>query len=106
MNQSSKPFLFPKLLGAGEFTLKSEKLTAVQVIIIAAAVILSIAAKIYLIPFNMMDMGDSATRVWNALWWAQKPFFIMPESGHPCARTTGPRLDRSEPLMLDPQAGA
>lgn len=83
MNQPTKPFLFPKLLGAGEFTLKPEKLTALQISVFAAAVILSIAAKIYLIPFNMMDMGDSATRVWNALWWAQKPFFIMPESGHP-----------------------
>jgi len=83
MNQSSKPFLFPKLLGAGEFTLKPEKLTAPQVTVFVAAVILSVAAKIYLIPYNMMDMGDSATRVWNALWWAQNPFFIMPESGHP-----------------------
>jgi hypothetical protein len=31
----------------------------------------------------MIDMGDSATRVWNALWWAEKPFFVMPVSGHP-----------------------
>jgi hypothetical protein len=78
-----KPFLFPKLLSGGEFSLKPEKLTMPQTGIFAAAIIISIAVKIYLIPFNMMDMGDSATRVWNALWWAQKPFFVLPESGHP-----------------------
>ena len=83
MNNTKKPFLFPKLLGSGEFALHSEKLTGTQIIIFAAAIIITIAAKIYLIPFNMMDMGDSATRVWNALWWSQKPFFVLPESGHP-----------------------
>lgn len=31
----------------------------------------------------MMDMADSATRVWNALWWSQNPFFVLPKSGHP-----------------------
>ena len=44
---------------------------------------ISIGVKIYLIPYSMMDMGDSATRVWNALWWAQNPFFVKPQSGHP-----------------------
>jgi hypothetical protein len=83
MNENRKPFLFPKLLSAGDFTLRSEKLTASQMWVIASAILISFAVKIYVIPFNMMDMGDSATRVWNALWWAQKPFFIMPESGHP-----------------------
>ncbi|HAX50025.1 MAG TPA: hypothetical protein DCX92_13665, partial [Bacteroidetes bacterium] len=63
MNNTKKPFLFPKLLGSGEFALHSEKLTGTQIIIFAAAIIITIAAKIYLIPFNMMDMGDSATRV-------------------------------------------
>lgn len=83
MTNTKQPFLFPKLLNIGAFKLKPEKLTRSQVAAIAIAIIISIAIKIYLIPFNMMDMGDSATRVWNALWWAQKPFFVLPESGHP-----------------------
>ena len=83
MDNIKKPFLFPKLLGSGEFKLHDEKLSGAQIIIFAAAIIITIAVKVYLIPFNMMDMGDSATRVWNALWWAQKPFFVLPESGHP-----------------------
>ena len=68
MPNIKQPFLFPKLLSTGDFTLKPEKLNLTQVLVFAAAVIISIAVKIYLIPFNMMDMGDSATRVWNALW--------------------------------------
>ncbi len=83
MTNTKQPFLFPKLLSIGSFTLKPEKLTCSQVSAIATAIIISIVVKIYLIPFNMMDMGDSATRVWNALWWAQNPFFVLPESGHP-----------------------
>ena len=83
MANTKQPFLFPKLLGSGTLTLKSEKLTFAQTGILAAVILISIAVKIYLIPFNMMDMGDSATRVWNAFWWAQKPFFVLPESGHP-----------------------
>lgn len=83
MANIKQPFLFPKLLSGGSFTLKPEKLSGKQTAILAAAVIISIAVKVYLIPFNMMDMGDSATRVWNAFWWAQKPFFVLPESGHP-----------------------
>lgn len=83
MTNTKKPYLFPGLLSSGEFTLKPEKLSGMQIGIFAAAIIITIALKIYLIPFNMMDMGDSATRVWNALWWSQKPFFVLPESGHP-----------------------
>ncbi len=83
MANIKQPFLFPKLLSIGNFTLKPEKLSIAQISIFAAAVIISIAVKIYLIPFNMMDMGDSATRVWNALWWSQNPVFILPGSGHP-----------------------
>lgn len=44
---------------------------------------ISIVIKILVIPYNMMTMGDSATRVWNALWWSQEPFFVLPKSGHP-----------------------
>ena len=79
MANTKQPFLFPKLLGSGTFTLKSEKLTFAQTGILAAVILISIAVKIYLIPFNMMDMGDSATRVLNAFWLAQKPFFVLPE---------------------------
>lgn len=78
-----KQAFFPKIFSKGEFQLKPEKLTTQQVIILLAVVIFTTLAKVILIPYNMMDMGDSATRVWNALWWAQKPFFLMPESGHP-----------------------
>lgn len=86
MANTKQPFLFPsRVLGISmdNFTLKPEKLNLTQIAVFAAAVIISIAVKIYLIPFNMMDMGDSATRVWNALWWSQNPVFILPESGHP-----------------------
>ncbi len=86
MTNTKQPFLFPsRVLGIsmGNFTLKPEKLNIAQISVFAAVVIISIAVKIYLIPFNMMDMGDSATRVWNALWWSQNPIFILPESGHP-----------------------
>ena len=79
MNQ---PYL-PKLIGTGDFKLKPEALSNTPSITFWAIVAVTIIGKIILIPYNMMDMGDSATRVWNALWWAQNPFFIMPESGHP-----------------------
>lgn len=83
MEQNKEPFISKKLLSTQGFTLKPEKLSGAQTAIFAAVILISIAVKIYLIPFNMMDMGDSATRVWNALWWSQKPFFVLPESGHP-----------------------
>lgn len=82
-NQNIKKAFLPKLFGAEGFQLKPEKLTGAQISVFIGVVLLSVILKVYLIPHNMMDMGDSATRVWNALWWAQKPFFVMPESGHP-----------------------
>jgi len=45
-------------------------------------VILSIAIKIILIPYNMVN-GEAVARVWNALWWAEKPFFVFPNVTHP-----------------------
>lgn len=83
MTESKKPFFFPKLLSSGEFKLKPESLTGRQISLLAIALIVSLVIKYLLIPYNMMDMGDSATRVWNALWWAEEPFFVLPESGHP-----------------------
>jgi hypothetical protein len=74
---------FPKYFSVGEFRLKPETLSSTQIIVLLAIVLITLITKIFLIPYNMMDMGDSATRVWNAYWWAQKPFFLMPESGHP-----------------------
>jgi hypothetical protein len=82
-NQYIKKAFLPKLFNAEGFQLKPEKLTGAQISVFIGVVLLSVILKVYLIPHNMMDMGDSATRVWNALWWAQKPFFVMPESGHP-----------------------
>lgn len=63
--------------------LNTKKLTYKEQIILLISVITTVIIKIYLIPYNMMDMGDSATRVWNAIWWAENPYFILPESGHP-----------------------
>src|SRR5438477_6272252 len=54
-----------------------------QTLIFWSIVLLSIILRIILIPYNAMDMGDSATRVWNALWWARSPFIVLPLSGHP-----------------------
>lgn len=83
MIEPKKPFLFPKMLSVGEFKLKPGSLTRSQVIVFGAVILLTLTVKFLLIPYNMMDMGDSATRVWNALWWAQEPFVILPVSGHP-----------------------
>jgi dolichyl-phosphate-mannose-protein mannosyltransferase len=66
-----------------DFSLKSDALTRNQLLSFCLLLIFSIILKIILLPYNMMDMGDSATRVWNALWWAQNPFFVTPDSGHP-----------------------
>ncbi|MCI0716546.1 MAG: glycosyltransferase family 39 protein, partial [Chlorobi bacterium] len=74
---------FPKLFSTGDFKLNPEILNKTQIITFWAVVVFTVIGKLILISYNMMDMGDSATRVWNALWWAQNPFFIMPESGHP-----------------------
>ncbi len=65
------------------FRLKTEILTKKELYLFAAVVLLTVIIKIIIIPYNMIDMGDSATRVWNALWWAEKPFFVLPVSGHP-----------------------
>jgi ABC-type multidrug transport system fused ATPase/permease subunit len=70
------------LFNADNFSLNSEKFSRNQLIIFAAAVILSTILKIILLPYNMMH-GEGVTRVWNALWWAQNPFMIMPNMNHP-----------------------
>lgn len=65
------------------FKINTKLLTAQQKLTFWILVLLFIAVKIIIIPYNMMDAGDNATRVWNALWWAQNPFFVLPASGHP-----------------------
>jgi hypothetical protein len=72
-----------KIFNQNNFQLKPEKLTLSQNVIFWLIVIVSVILKIIIIPYNMMDAGDNATRVWNALWWANHPFFVMPESGNP-----------------------
>lgn len=74
----------PKLLqSTGTFNPESENLSKNQKLIFRSFILVSVIIKILIIPYNMMDMGDSATRVWNAWWWAQNPSFILPVSGHP-----------------------
>lgn len=75
--------LIDKINSSGGFVLKPEQLDRKMYLIFLISVILTIAVKIFLIPYNMMDMGDSATRIWNAWDWAQNPFFVLPKSGHP-----------------------
>lgn len=72
-----------KIFNTGNFVPNSVKLSPVNHFVFWIIVVLSVIIKIYLIPYNMMDSGDNATRVWNALWWADNPFLVLPESGHP-----------------------
>jgi len=65
------------------YALNNEAMTKKQKQGFALLLLITIAVRVFLIPYNMMDMGDSATRVWNALWWSQHPFFVKPPSGHP-----------------------
>jgi hypothetical protein len=75
--------LSQRLFNIKEFNLNSERISSGQKFIFWLLVIVVIVIKILIIPYNMIDTGDNATRVWNALWWANKPFFVLPESGHP-----------------------
>lgn len=65
------------------FELNRKSLSKEQLIIFLAVLFLTLILKFVLIPFNMIDHGEGASRTWNALWWAEKPFFIMPLSGNP-----------------------
>ncbi|MFI5145054.1 MAG: glycosyltransferase family 39 protein [Ignavibacteria bacterium] len=75
--------LIEKINSTGGFNLNSEDLKRDEFLIFIISILITIVVKILLIPYNMMDMGDSATRVWNAWDWAQNPFFVLPQSGHP-----------------------
>ena len=74
--------LIKNLYKTGDFHLKREKLNRNQLVLFAALVLLSVILKIMLIPYNMMN-GEAVTRVWNALWWSQAPFIILPSVNHP-----------------------
>lgn len=75
--------MLKNLFNTSEVEIKEELLNKRQWFILLLIIVLSLLFKVLIIPCNMMDMGDSATRVWNALWWAEKPFFVMPVSGNP-----------------------
>lgn len=80
----SKPaFLFPKLFSLGDFKLNSEQLSKKQLVIFVLVILLSIIIKVLIADYNMIDHGEGATRTWNALWWAERPFFVEPLSGNP-----------------------
>ena len=72
-----------KIFAQDSFSLNSEKLPVKQNVTFWLIVLVTVIVKIIIIPYNMFDAGDNATRVWNALWWANNPFFVMPESGNP-----------------------
>lgn len=77
-----KKFSIKELFNPGTFTLNKEKLNRNQLLLFLCIIILSIILKIILIPHNMMH-GEAVTRVWNVLWWAEDPFFILPNMNHP-----------------------
>ena len=82
--QSAKPpLLFPKLFSLGNFRLNPEILSKRQMALFILCLIVSVIVKILIIDLNMIDHGEGATRTWNALWWAESPFFVEPLSGNP-----------------------
>lgn len=83
MNSTVEQSFLARIFNPGGFQLKPEKLTVPQSITFWLVIIVTIIFRIIIIPYNMFDAGDNATRVWNALWWANNPFFVMPESGNP-----------------------
>lgn len=103
MADTKQPFLFPKFLSGGEFTLRSERMSIAQITIFAAAVVVSIAVKIYLIPFSVMETNIPVINVWSAYWWSKMPYFVLPESGYPVwFYVIGPLLKFSDELFFTP----
>ena len=80
---SSPSFLFPKLFNLGEFRLNTAPLSKRHLVAFILCLVVSVIIKILIIDYNMIDHGEGATRTWNALWWAQNPFFVEPLSGNP-----------------------
>ncbi|MCC7158371.1 MAG: glycosyltransferase family 39 protein [Ignavibacteria bacterium] len=83
MTITNKPFLFPKLFKVEGFKPNEEPLERTQLIAFIICVLVTIIIKTLVADYSMIDHGEGATRTWNALWWAQKPFFVEPLSGNP-----------------------
>ncbi len=83
MTNTKKPFLFPKLFKVEGFKLNDEPLSKTQLTAFILCVLATIVIKSLVVDHNMIDHGEGATRTWNALWWAQNPFFVEPLSGNP-----------------------
>lgn len=66
-----------------KFELRPEILTKNQLAVLLIVVLLTLFLKFLLIPYNMIDHGEGATRTWNAYWWSLHPFFVEPLSGNP-----------------------
>jgi hypothetical protein len=82
MTNTKQPFL-PKIFGTGSFKLQPAVLSTQQLIIFISVLVIITIAKVLIIPYNMVDHGEGATRTRNALWWAWHPFFVEPASGNP-----------------------
>ncbi len=83
MISAKQPYLFPKLFSLNSEELNSEKLTRKQNTILIVSIAITLIIKFVLIPYNMIDHGEGATRTWNAWWWVLEPFFVEPLSGNP-----------------------
>ncbi len=83
MTNFKQPYFFPKFFSLSSNELNNEKLTRRQLTILLMSIAITLIIKFLLIPYNMIDHGEGATRTWNAWWWALKPFFVEPLSGNP-----------------------
>ncbi len=83
MHKNKEKSYFAGLFDSGGVTLMPETLNAKQKTALWIFIILSVVIRIFLIPYSMHDIGDPAERVWNALWWAQHPSFVIPQNAHP-----------------------
>ncbi len=66
-----------------KFSLNKERLSKNQLYIFILFIVFTLVLKFLLIPYNMIDHGEGATRTWNALWWTKQPFFVLPLAGNP-----------------------
>lgn len=83
MTDIKKPYFFHELFALSPSGLNSEKLSRKQLTILLVSIVITLIIKFILIPYNMVDHGEGATRTWNAWFWAVKPFFVEPLSGNP-----------------------
>jgi hypothetical protein len=83
MTNYNQPLFLPKLFSLRASDLNSEKLNRKQLTILLVGIAVTLIIKFILVPYNMVDHGEGATRTWNAWFWAVKPFFVEPLSGNP-----------------------